>query len=168
VRASLTAAFCAVGLAACGGGAEDDPTSTITTTTSSTERTSTTAESTTAETTTTADADEPEPAGAADPIAAANAVLTSEGTPEQACERFVTPRFIETAYGGRENCIASRAESALAQGLALGPAVEENANHLVVIPQGGPYDGVKVEIDLVRDAGGFRVDALEADVPPGP
>ena len=108
------------------------------------------------------------PTGAPDPIAAATAVLTSEGTPAEACDRYVTPQFIETAYGGRENCIASRTGNALAQGLSLGTAIEAGATHLVVIPQGGPYDGSKVEVDLVRDSNGFRVDSLEAHVPAGP
>ena len=154
------------GAAACGD--EAGSTSTVASSSSTQPTTITPTTATTTTSTTTATTPEPEPAGASDPVAAARAVLTSEGTPEQACEQFVTERFLETAYGGRENCIASRAEGALAEGLSLGPAVEENATPLVVIPQGGPYDGVKVEIDLVRGPDGFRVDGLEADVPPGP
>jgi guanyl-specific ribonuclease Sa len=124
-----------------------------------------TTSSTRDESTTTA---EDAPAGATDPVIAATAVLTSEGTTEEACRRDVTENFIETAYGGTENCIASRTDRALAQGLSLGTAIEEGATHLVVIPQGGPYDGAKVEVELVREGDAYLVDSLKAHVPAGP
>jgi hypothetical protein len=96
------------------------------------------------------------------------AVLTREGTDEQACGTYVTEGFIQTAYGGSENCTASRDPQALANGLSLPTAIGKGTTHLVVIPDGGPYDGAKVEVDLVRDGDTYRVDALEAHVPAGP
>jgi hypothetical protein len=162
------AALLIAGAAGCG---DDDGSTTVATSTEPTPGTTSVSQqtvttSTQPETTTTTTA---EPAGgAASAVDAATAVLTTEGTAEQACDRYVTEDFIQTAYGGRENCIASRAKDALADGLALGPAIEEGATHLVVVPVGGPYYGAKVEVDVIRDGDTYRVDSLEAHVPAGP
>ena len=172
MRRLLAAALCAAAIGGCG----DDEESPTTTTTATAQPSSTTvSESTTTtsipqdETTTaTTEPTDDTPSGATDPVVAATAVLTSQGTPEQACDLYVTPNFIETAYGGRENCIASRTGRALARDLSLGTAIEKGATHLVVIPQGGPYDGAKVEVDLIREGDTYRVDSLQARVPAGP
>lgn len=157
-------------LVAVGCGDDDESTTAVTPTQPSPTTTSigqqTVTSSTQPESTTTTTEDEP--GGAGSPVAAATAVLTTEGTPRQACDAVVTEHFIETAYGGRDNCIASRTQSGLADALVLGPAIEEGATHLVVVPAGGPYDGVKVEVELVRDRDTYRVDALDAHVPAGP
>jgi hypothetical protein len=160
VRRAILGVACAALIAGCGDGGE-------TTTVASTQTTSTTTTST-EPSTTTASTTPPEPGGAADSVAAVTAVLTSEGTAEQACGTYVTENFIQTAYGGKENCIASRDPKALAEGLSLPTGIEKNATHLVVIPVGGPYDGAKVEVDLVREGDTYRVEALEAHVPAGP
>jgi hypothetical protein len=106
--------------------------------------------------------------GAANSLIAAGAVLTAGGTPAQACGRYVTKAFLETAYGSEENCLAARRKRALAQSIVVGPGTDEKGTHIVVVPKGGPYDGHKVEVDLVEEGGAFRVDALEAHVPAGP
>ena len=158
---SVIAVLCAVAIAACGGG--DETTTAAGTTTSSTQPDTTTTPP--EESTTTVEAPEPEPAGATDPLDAVDAVLTSRGTAEQACETFVTEHFIQTAYGGRANCVAARAGD-LADGYRA--TVAKGNTQVDVIPKGGPYDGAKVEVDLVRDGDTYRVDALEAHVPAGP
>jgi hypothetical protein len=163
MRALIPALLLAALLAGCG----DDEQSTAGSTSAESTSSTTTTRQASSTTTSTTTPDEPS-GGAASAVAAATAVLTSQGSPRQACDLYVTERFIQTAYGGRENCIASRTGGALAQGLALGPAIEEGATHLVVIPAGGPYDGAKVEVDLVRDGDTYRVDALLAHVPAGP
>jgi len=106
--------------------------------------------------------------GAASAVIAAAAVLTREGTPEQACGSFVTDAFIRTSYGGEENCIAARRDEALARSISVGPGDDEDSTRIVVVPKGGPYDGVRVEVDLLEEDRGFRVDRLVADVPAGP
>jgi len=107
-------------------------------------------------------------AGAASAVIAAAAVLTREGTPEQACGSFVTDAFIRTSYGGEENCIAARRDEALARSISVGPGDDKDSTRIVVVPKGGPYDGVRVEVDLLEEDRGFRVDRLVADVPAGP
>jgi hypothetical protein len=105
--------------------------------------------------------------GASTAILAATAVLTSQGTPEQACGTFVTENFIATSYGGEANCVAARAGQPLASAIGI-QSGDDTSTHLVVIPSGGPYGAARVSVDLVEDGGRFRVDALDAHVPAGP
>jgi hypothetical protein len=106
--------------------------------------------------------------GAVGPILAVAGVLTKHATTEEACGSFVTENFLETAYGGRENCEAARGSESLAEEVALDPKAKNTATHMTVIPDGGPYDGVKVEVEVVEVNGRYKVDALVADVPAGP
>jgi hypothetical protein len=94
-------------------------------------------------------------------------VLTSQGTPEQACGSFVTENFIAASYGGEANCIAARAGQALASAIGV-QSGDDTSTHLVVIPSGGPYGAARVSVDLVEEGGRFRVDMLDAHVPAGP
>ena len=114
---------------------------------------------------------EPQPGtgtGAANALIAAAAVLTRAGSPEQACGSFVTESFILSSYGGEQNCVAARRPEALARAIVFGPGADEASTNLVVVPKGGPYDGAKVEVGLVEDDDGFRVDRLTANIPAGP
>jgi hypothetical protein len=94
-------------------------------------------------------------------------VLTRKGTAQQACGDFVTEEFVRTAYGGEQNCIASRRPAGLAREILVSGG-DEDSTRLVVVPEGGTYDGVEVEVRLIEEKGSFRVDRLEADVPAGP
>jgi hypothetical protein len=168
---ALVAALAAViAIAACG----DDEQTTVTVTTSSavtasTSSTTTITDPTTttssATTTTSEPADEP----AASPEDAVSAVLTGEGSPRQACDEFVTTAFLQISYGGRQNCIAARTPNALANSVEV-KSSEATATgvHLVVVPEGGPYDGAKVEVEVIADGDGYRVDSLQAHIPAGP
>ena len=94
--------------------------------------------------------------------------MGAAGSPEQACGSYVTEGFIQDSYGGEENCIAARNGVALADTIEIDADGGDSTTHLVVVPTGGPYDGAKVEVDLVREDDGYRVDALDAHVPAGP
>jgi hypothetical protein len=80
----------------------------------------------------------------------------------------VTENFLETAYGGEENCIEARESQPLASEVALDNKAENTATNMTVIPKGGPYDGAKVEVEVVEVDGRYKVDALTADIPAGP
>jgi hypothetical protein len=171
-QATITALVLAcVLLAACGGDDEPQSTQTVQVTIPSTTSTGIIPATTTSTTEQTTNPDAPPTPGsgdgAPDAIAAATAVLTSEGTPDQACGSYVTENFIQTSFGGEENCIAAREGQPLAAGISV-QSGDETATHLVVIPSGGPYGAARVEVDLVEEDGQFRVDALKAHVPAGP
>lgn len=106
--------------------------------------------------------------GATAPVLAAAAVLTTHATPEQACVSFVTEHFVATAYGGEENCLAARKDQPLARQITVDQSADNTTTHLVVIPDGGPYDGAKVEVEIVEADGRYQVDGLTADIPAGP
>jgi hypothetical protein len=158
-------------LAGCGD--EEEPTTTAAPTTPTTETTTT-------ETATTADGDEVGEAdgGQSEEIAIGRpttientleAVLTGSLDAALICDVLVTENYVRTAYGAREGCIAAQKPGALADRVEIGEVEEAgDSASAVAIPAGGPYDGVEVEVELIREPGGWRVDSLLADVPAGP
>jgi hypothetical protein len=94
-------------------------------------------------------------------------VLTS--TRSIACdEPVVTRRFLQGSYGGREGCVQARTPESVADSVEL-TKLRKRGDHAtaVVVPDGGPYDGERITVSLVRDPD-WAVDALDADVPVGP
>ena len=111
--------------------------------------------------------------GAPTVAAAIKAVLTEAASPEQACGTYVTERFLQRAYGGRANCVAARRPNALADSIRITRSfMNEQGAHAVAIPSGGPYDGAKVQIEVIPATGSgggpYKVDSLKAHVPAGP
>jgi hypothetical protein len=88
-----------------------------------------------------------------------------------ACGEAMTESFLRTAYGDRGGCIAARDPATLADRGTTGVrAVEIDGQRATAIarPQGGTYDGERLEVGLQRVEGGWRVDRLSADIPVGP
>jgi hypothetical protein len=167
----LVAATLALGYLAGCGGSDDQSTSTISVTTPPTTASTTGSTTTGGNTTTTPSGDTTGAGpgqGAPAPILAAAAVLTTHSTPERACGSYVTQNFIETAYGGKANCLQARKSQPLATNIAVDQSAPQTESHLIVIPNGGPYDGAKVEVEIVQDGSTYRVDGLTAHVPAGP
>ena len=100
------------------------------------------------------------------------AVLTRSGSPHQGCEELVTEGFVRGAYGDTAGCMAAREQGGLARGVEIARISERgDAASAVAVPDGGPYDGLEVEVELVRDparSDAWLVDSLLADVPAGP
>ncbi len=98
-------------------------------------------------------------------------VLTSTD-PADACGRYVTRHYLWVAYGGKQACVRAQRPGIAATSLSSFRIERRNGPGTVVrastILRGGPYDGSKVEVGLVFDAGHYRVDALGANVPVGP
>lgn len=170
----IVAAVAVLAAAAAGCGEDEstagaDKTTTTRPSATTTEAITTTSTSSVASASTPADEGPRRAAGAPSPLMAATIVLTEEGTPEQACDRFVTDSFVEAAYGGSENCLASRQGEGLAREIVRLPGPERQSLRFAVKPSGGPYDGVRVEVEVVESPdGGYLLDALEARVPAGP
>lgn len=98
------------------------------------------------------------------------AVLTASVDAALICDELVTENYVRTAYGAREGCIAAQKPGTLAEslnGLHVNSSAGDRAT-ATVVPGGGPYDDVDVDVELIRDGGGWRVDSLLADVPAGP
>jgi hypothetical protein len=99
---------------------------------------------------------------------AVEAVLTS-GDAADACGRYVTEHYLKVAYGDRRGCVQAQAPGSAARKLDF-KALRTNGDRgtAVVVPSGGPYDGERVTVSLVRDGPRWAVDELEANVPVGP
>jgi hypothetical protein len=154
-----------------GCGDDDGATSTATTASSTTTITDPSSTTSTPTTTTTATTDGTgaiqTPAHTAED--AARAVLTTAGTAKQACDDLVTSAFVAISYGSRKNCLAAHTPDALAASLdVVSSKKTEIGVHLVVVPDGGPYDGKKVEVEVLGAPDAFFVDSLQAHVPAGP
>jgi hypothetical protein len=100
---------------------------------------------------------------------AVEAVLVS-GDPADACDRYVTRRYLKLAYGDRQGCARAQVPGSVARSLRSfrikslsGPAAV-----VFAVPNGGPYDGTKVKITLIGDGQGYRVLSLRSNVPVGP
>jgi len=178
-RARLASVFCAIvaGLSGCADGDEDDAGAVATTSTTSSAVTETTTPQP-GERATPAPrpegSDEKAAAEAGRPLSTDQvtiAVLTRSGSPEQGCEELVTERFVREAYGSRQGCLASREAGGLAKTLEGTFSEYSNRATGTVVPRGGPYDGVEVEVELLADPaseGSWLLDSLRADVPAGP
>jgi hypothetical protein len=98
----------------------------------------------------------------------AEAVLTSSD-PAEACGKYVTDHYLTVAYGGRQGCIDAQAPGSVADKLDFKDLrIESNHAKAVVVPSGGPYDGERVTVSLVRQGPYWAVDVLDANVPVGP
>jgi hypothetical protein len=99
------------------------------------------------------------------PRTAVEAFLAS-GDAADRCGRLVTKRFLFQAYSGPHACAQA---PPLADGIDFKSIrVEDNRATAVVVPSGGPYDGERVTVSLVRDGRRWVVDELNANVPVGP
>lgn len=101
-----------------------------------------------------------------DPRLPVEAVLTSSD-PADACGRYVTKHYLRVGYGGRQGCAQAQAPPAD----QLDPKdfrINGDRATVVVVPSGGPYDGERVTVSLVRDGRRWAVDELDANVPVGP
>ncbi len=172
VRGLIGAAGVAIALSAAGGCGDDEeaaaPTTTVTTGSTSTSEAATTTEAQPppdgageGEV-----ADEAKPLGVADVL---EAVLTGSADPTLICDELATENYVRSSYGAREGCIAAQKPGALADSLnKFEFEIEGMSASATVVPNGGPYDGVDVEVELVRDGESWRVDSLLADIPAGP
>ena len=162
MRLKLAVAMVVVALAGCGG--DDDDTA----------GPNTTATSTRAPTTTSATHGSPDAPAAESPATgeavrtAAEAVLTSSD-PGKACGKYVTEHYLSVAYGGRQGCVNAQVPGSAADQLEFKSVrVDGDRARAVVVPSGGPYDGERVTVSVVRDGPRWAVDALDANIPVGP
>jgi hypothetical protein len=95
------------------------------------------------------------------------AVLAS--TDPIACTRAaVTERYLNAAYGGHSGCIQSLRPGSVAKSISFESLrIGSDRATAVVVPTGGPYDGERITVSLVRDPR-WAVDQLKSNVPVGP
>ena len=96
-----------------------------------------------------------------------NAVLTSTD-PRVCSPALVSEHYLEASYGGRQGCVSAQAPGSVADSLEFkGLRIEGSRATAVVVPSGGPYDGERITVSLVRDSH-WAVDELHSNAPVGP
>jgi hypothetical protein len=99
---------------------------------------------------------------------AVNGVLTL-AIPAMCSPPFVTRRYLEAAYGGRQGCLKAQAPGSVADKLDFKDLrINGSRATAVVVPSGGPYNGERLTVSLVHDGPRWAVDELNANVPVGP
>ena len=94
--------------------------------------------------------------------------LTSSD-PEVVCRQTPTDRLIGEAYGELQGCIDAQSSGSAARSVEIERAAEAGEGATaVVVPRGGPNDGERLKITLVRVGRDWRVDKIRSDVPVGP
>jgi hypothetical protein len=102
-------------------------------------------------------------------IRGAITAVFASGDPAAACEKYATPAYVASAYGDLSGCRAAQQSGAAAKGAAIsGVVVGGDTATAVAVPSGGPSDGEKIELTLVKDGAIWKVDSAKANVPVGP
>jgi hypothetical protein len=100
--------------------------------------------------------------------AAITGVLVS-GDPARACERDVTATYVATTYGDQKACKQAQLPGSAAKSVKVSAiSVDGDSASAVAVPSGGPSDGDRLKVSLVRGGGSWRVDALKSNAPVGP
>lgn len=99
---------------------------------------------------------------------ALDAVFAS-GDPAKACETYVTPNYVVTAYGDLDGCRAAQTAGAAGKSIAVDNLqVASGAATATVVPAGGASAGEKIDVTLVQYGDIWKVDRGVANVPVGP
>jgi hypothetical protein len=99
---------------------------------------------------------------------AIKAVLAS-GVPGLACDRHATERYVESSFGGRSGCVRSTVPASAASSVEVTAIrTDGDAARAVAVPTGGPSDGERIRVELVREGGVWKVDSLRSNAPVGP
>ena len=93
-------------------------------------------------------------------------VLATTTTPTFCKPPFVTGRYLEAAYGGRQGCINAQRIAHKLEFKDL--RIDRDRATAVVVPSDGTYKGEQLIVSLVRRDRRWAVDQLDANVPVGP
>lgn len=90
------------------------------------------------------------------------------GNSALACNELVTPAYLRDAYGDEQGCRAAvsqqdRVDVAVEQIEIAGATATARA-----VPAAGPNRGETLRVELVHEAGAWRVDSLRSNAPAGP
>jgi hypothetical protein len=143
---------------------ERSTTSPATSSTASTHSTSTSAGTTSVRSTTHA-AKPPKPrrSSPATPAATVDAALTSPR-----CDLY-TARLLQKSYGGLGGCEAALKSGGRARSVEIQRTQPEGKFALVVaVPRGGPSSGERLAVSLIKENGGWRLEAIHSNVKVGP
>lgn len=95
--------------------------------------------------------------------------VLASAVPQLACRRYATERYVKKAFGDRQGCLRSTVPASAAAYLKVtGVEIDGEKATARALPSGGPSDGEKIDVELVRQGGIWKVDSLRSNVPVGP
>ncbi len=102
--------------------------------------------------------------------AAADAFLASPNA-ARVCDDGITPKLLKSAYGDRKGCLKARKPAALAKDVQITSAKLGAGGTATVVAnaKGGVYGrGERVTMNVVEEAGVWRVDTVKSNAEVGP
>ena len=95
--------------------------------------------------------------------------VLASAVPQLACRRYATQRYLNKAFGNRQGCLRATVPASAASYVKV-TRIEIKGSEATAraLPSGGPSDGEKIDVELVRQGGIWKVDSLRSDVPVGP
>src|SRR5256885_1590091 len=83
------------------------------------------------------------------------------GVPGLACRRYSTRHYVESTFGSRAGCIHSTVPGSAAESVEVRHIdFSGDTAEALAIPTGGPSDGERIKVQLVRVHGVWEVDSL--------
>lgn len=93
----------------------------------------------------------------------------SSTDPAVVCAETVTMGFLREGFGDRNGCLDAQTSGSAADSVEItGIDAQARSARVVAVPAGGPNDGERLKIDLVRDGPTWRIDGIRSNVPVGP
>ena len=95
--------------------------------------------------------------------------VLASAVPQLACRRYATQRYLNKAFGDRQGCLRATVPASAASYVKVTRIEIEGSDATArALPSGGPSDGEKIDVVLVRQGGIWKVDSLRSDVAVGP
>lgn len=95
--------------------------------------------------------------------------VLASAVPQLACRRYATERHVKKAFGDRQGCLRSTVPASAAAYVKVTRVdIDGSQASARALPSGGPSDGEKIDVTLVRQGGIWKVDSLRSNVPVGP
>ena len=95
--------------------------------------------------------------------------VLASAAPDLACGRYATARYVEKTFGSRGGCVQSTVPASAADSVKV-TRIEISGDDATAraVPSGGPSDGERIKVELVRKGGVWKVDSLRSNAPVGP
>jgi hypothetical protein len=93
----------------------------------------------------------------------------ASGDPDLACGEAVTDAYLRDAFGDAAGCRAAQSPGFAARAVEVGEiSIDGDRARATARAQGGPYEGERLWVGLVREDEDWKLDRLRSNVPVGP
>jgi hypothetical protein len=96
------------------------------------------------------------------------ATVIAPGDPQAVCRGLVTERYVRVAYGGVQGCEEALRAQPRSEVRVADVEVQGTRATAVAVPSGGPNEGERIGVRLVKESGDWKVDSVRSKAPVGP